>query len=418
MSNPLPCEPRVRKVDVLIVGGGPSGLAAACELRRLGASVVVLERDVEPGGIARHSDHLGYGLRDLHRVMRGPAYARAWTARADRAGVDLRVRSTATGWVETDDGLGLHVTAPTGREEVRARTILLATGCRERPRSARLVPGSRPSGVFTTGSLQQLVHLQGGRVVRRAVVVGAEHVSYSAVMTIAHAGGVTVAMVTEQPRTATYAGADRAARLHYRFPLLCESKVVEILGRNRVSGVRVRNLRTGAESEHPCDAVIFTGSWVPDHELARQGGVPLARGFRGPAVDDAGRTDRAGVFAAGNVLHGALTADACALEGRHVAMAMHQHLSGRAWPTGGVTVVAELPLAWVSPNRITSAVGVKGLVAGVAGAPQGALVLRQGARELWVSRRQHWVEGRLAHVAGRYLRDLDPMSGPLHLAIS
>lgn len=403
-------------VDALIVGGGPSGLAAAVELRRVGASVVVLERDDEPGGIARHSNHLGYGLRDLHRVMRGPAYAQTWTRKAERAGANVRVNATATGWI---DGLNvaIAVTSPSGHEEIRARTILLATGCRERPRAARLVPGSRPSGVFTTGSLQQLVHLHGAQVLRRAVIVGAEHVSYSAAMTVAHTGATTVAMVTEQPRSATFAVADRAARLRYRFPLLTRSKVVAIHGRTRVEGVTVRNLVTGIDTDIACDAVVFTGDWVPDHEFARAGSVPITGGFRGPETDEAGRTGRFGVFAAGNVRHGALAADACAMEGRHVAAAMARHLADGVWPSVGVAIVAGESISWVSPNRMTTVAEGGGIVAGIRGAPHGALVLRQGAVETFVSRRREWTQGRLAHVAGRYLRDLDPMSGPLQVAI-
>ena len=404
------------EVDALIVGGGPSGLAAAVELRRLGASVVVLERDGEPGGIARHSNHLGYGLRDLHRVLRGPAYARAWTVLAERSGADIRVHATATDWKES--GNGLCVTAPAGREELRARTILLATGCRERPRPARLVPGSRPSGVYTTGSLQQLVHLQRARVVKRAVIVGAEHVSYSAALTIAHSDGVTVAMVTAQPRTATFPAADRAVRLRYRFPLLTDSKVVDIRGRARVEGVTIHHLQTGGDVDLACDAVVFTGDWVPDHELARAGAVPISTGFRGPSVNEDGHTERVGVFAAGNVLHGACTADACALEGRHVAAAMARFLTDGNWPASGLPVVADAPVAWVSPSRISATARSGGLIAAVHGAPSGAIVVRQGARELWVSRRRDWIEGRLVHIAGRCLRDLDPMSEPLHVAIS
>lgn len=407
----------VTEVDALIVGGGPSGLAAAVELRRLGASVIVLERDDEPGGIARHSDHLGYGLRDLRRIMRGPAYARTWTGAAERVGADIRVNATATGWA-ADGSTALVVTAPTGREVVRARTILLATGCRERSRSARLVPGTRPSGVFTTGSLQQLVHLHGARVLRRAVIVGAEHVSYSAALTIAHAGATTVAMVTEQPRTATFAAVDRAARLRYRFPLLTTSKVVTIHGRMRVERVTVRDLVTGSETDLACDAVVFTGDWVPDHELARAGAVPITEDFRGPIADEYGRTGRVGVFAAGNLLHGARTADACALEGRHVAGAMAQLLTDGVWPSAGLPIVAGASIAWVSPNRLATPVEGVDIVAGIRSAPHGALVLRQGRSELWVSRRRDWTEGRLARVAGRHLRDLDPMSGPLRVAIS
>src|SRR5436189_2448921 len=185
-------------VDAAVVGGGPAGLTAAAALRQDGAGrVVVLEREREAGGIPRHAQHQGFGARDLRRMLSGPRYAERLAERAAASGAELRTETQVTGWSE--DG-GLELTGPAGRTELAARAVVLATGCRERPRSARLVPGSRPDGVFTTSTLQQLVHLHGQRVGRCAVVVGAEHVSFSAVATLAQGGASVVALVTELPR--------------------------------------------------------------------------------------------------------------------------------------------------------------------------------------------------------------------------
>src|SRR5262245_60821536 len=196
--------------DVLVVGAGPAGLAAAVELRRLGAGdVLVVDRDDEAGGIPRHSAHTGFGARDLRRVLTGPGYARRYADAAAAAGAQIRLGTTVTGW----DGPrqaggppragGLHgvtLAGAAGLDTVDARAVLLATGCRERPRTARLVPGDRPAGVMTTGELQRRVYLGGQRLAGRALVVGAEHVSFSAMVTLAHAGAEVVAMDTEQPR--------------------------------------------------------------------------------------------------------------------------------------------------------------------------------------------------------------------------
>src|SRR5581483_4695312 len=171
--------------DVAVVGAGPAGLAAAVQLRRAGAGrVVVLDREAEPGGIPRHAKHQGFGIRDLHRVMSGPRYAARIAEAAIDAGAELRTEAQVTGWA----GGALEVTAPRGRSRLDARAVVLATGCRERPRPARLVPGSRPQGVMTTSMLQQLVYLRGESPGRRAVVVGAEHVSFSALLTLSHGG--------------------------------------------------------------------------------------------------------------------------------------------------------------------------------------------------------------------------------------
>ena len=169
--------------QVVVVGGGPAGLACAVELRRRGAGdVLVLEREARAGGIPRHSLHQGFGLRDLHRAMSGPRYARRYVELARRAGADVLEETMVTAC--SPDG-AIEVTSPRGHDLLRPGAIVLATGCRERPRSARLVPGSRPEGVLTTAELQQLVFLHGRRVGGRALIVGAEHVSFSAVLTLA-----------------------------------------------------------------------------------------------------------------------------------------------------------------------------------------------------------------------------------------
>jgi NADPH-dependent 2,4-dienoyl-CoA reductase/sulfur reductase-like enzyme len=144
----------VAEVDALVVGAGPAGLAAAAALARAGVRAVAVDREAELGGIPRHTDHLGYGVRAFRRLLRGPAYARAWVDRAARAGVDLRPATTVTGWAGGDAARReVTTTSPAGTGTIRARALLVATGTRERPRPARLVPGARPAGVLTTGAL-------------------------------------------------------------------------------------------------------------------------------------------------------------------------------------------------------------------------------------------------------------------------
>ncbi|MDO5684368.1 MAG: FAD-dependent oxidoreductase, partial [Propionibacteriaceae bacterium] len=338
------------RATVLIVGAGPAGLRAAQDLApRVIGNVVVLDREAQAGGVPRHSDHLGYGVRDLGRFLTGPTYAKRLVSAAQNAGAEIRTRAMVTGW---RDEQTVEVTSPTGRYAITADAIVLATGARERPRSARWVPGDRAAGVFTTGELQQAVHVERQRIGTTAVVVGAELVSWSAVLTLAHAGVRTVALLTEYPRADSYGLFTYPGSLVFRTRVRRRTRVVRVFGRGRIAGVEVEDLDTGTREQIPCDTVVFTADWVPDHELARSAGLEIDPGTLGPRVDSALRTARQGVFAAGNLLHPVDTADVAALDGVHVAFAVLGHLHGATMPTGAVDILAAAPLRWVAPSRL------------------------------------------------------------------
>ena len=398
----------------VIVGGGPSGLAAAIELRGLGIEpVTVIERERQAGGIPRHSDHTGFGLRDLRTVLSGPRYAERYRELATDAGVEVLAETMVTDW----EGGRLKLTGPAGRREVEPPAVVLATGCRERPRSARLIPGSRPAGVMTTATLQQLVHLGGQKVGRRAVIVGAEHVSFSAVATLAHAGASVAGLVTELPRHQSLAAFRAGAAVRYRAPVWSRTAVSAIHGTERVESVELTELDSGSTRSVDCDLVIFTADWIPDHELAVMAGCELDPGSLGPLVDPALRTTRRGVFAAGNLLHPAETADVCALDGRHVAPSVAAYLHGPGeWPSH-VRLVARDPLAWIAPNLLLAAghdpPRDRFLLRSREFARRARIQLRQDGRELWSGRVGRLVPGRSAHIPARWASRVDPSGGPV-----
>jgi thioredoxin reductase len=399
---------------VAIVGGGPAGLAAAVELRRLGVGeAVVIERERDAGGIPRHARHQGFGLRDLRRPLSGPAYARRHVELARAAGVELLLETMVTGWA----GGVLELTGPGGRSTLDAAAVVLATGCRERPRSARLVPGSRPDGVMTTGMLQQLVYLSGLPAGRRALVVGAEHVSFSAIVTLGHGGARAVALTTELPRHQSLAAFRLGARARYRVPLWTRTRVSAIHGRPRVEEVELTDLDGGRTRTVACDTVVFTADWIPDHELAVAAGAELDPLTRGPTIDAALRTSSLGVFAAGNLLHGAEQADVAALSGRHAAGAVARYLDDGRWPRRRVPVVCEEPLGWIAPNVVA---------AGFDAPPRGRFLLRsrdflraprieiaQGERVLWSGRVARVMPGRSTRLPFAWARDVDAEGEPV-----
>jgi len=405
---------------VVVVGGGPAGLAAAIELRRRGAgSVTVIERERDPGGIPRHANHTGFGMFDMKRVLSGPRYARRYGRLAEGAGVDVLTETTVT---EVGPGLRLHLTAPSGRRELDPAAVVLATGCRERPRSARLVPGARPAGVMTTSTLQQLVYLHGARVGRRAVVVGAEHVSFSAVATLAHGGASVAGLVTELPRHQSLAAFRVGAAIRYRAPVWTRTALSAIHGERRVEAVELTDLDSGRTRSVGCDLVIFTADWIPDHELAVMAGCPLDPSTRGPRVDGGQRTELRGVFAAGNVVHPAETADVAALGGRHVAASVIDYLGGDvAWPAH-VPVLARGPLRWVAPNLVSAGGDAPArdrfLLRSDAFLRMPRLEVEQGGTTLWRGRVPRLVPGRSAHIPAAWTSGVDSGGGAVRVRVA
>ena len=342
-------------VDVLIIGGGPAGLTAATALaRRKVGSVVVLEREREAGGIPRHSDHPGYGFRDLKRFVSGPTYARRLVGSAAAAGAEIRTESTVTGWCGPTS---VAVTSPGGRYRVTARAVVLATGARERPRSARLIPGDRPAGVLTTGQLQNLVHLHHAPIGSRAVVVGAELVSWSAVLTLREAGVRTVLMTSMHPSAESYGLFTALGKAALRVPVATRTRLTQIIGRPRVEAAEIENVDTGIRRRVACDTIVFTGDWIPDNELSRAAGLDIDAASLGPVVDSSLRTSAAGVFAVGNLLHPVDTAYIAALDGAHVVDAVRRHLAGSDARGPTVRILATAPLRWISPSLIRAGDG-------------------------------------------------------------
>ncbi len=409
------------EVDVLVVGAGPSGLAAAIQLRSLGIrDVCVVDRERAAGGVPRHCQHTGFGFRDLRRMLSGPGYARRYVETAEKSGVQIYTGVTVTDWLGENQ---VGTTSSRGIGVIRAGAIVLATGCRERPRAARLVPGSRPEGVFTTGSLQRFVYEFGHRVGERAVVVGAEHVSYSAVHTLRHAGLSVAGMVTEHPRHQSFAAYIRIAKGLSRVPLYTNSRVTNILGKDRVAELEITNVATGAFRKIACDTVVFSGDWIPDREVARRAGLALDSGTLGPAVDGRLRSSHPGVFAVGNLVHPGETADTAALSGRAAARHVAEFLANGGWPEGQRIAFEYDPemIQWVSPNVLNpgQTVPPQGRfifrAARVLGKP--VLSVRQGERLLWRQKFRRLVPNLPYHLPADFIRRIDPEQGPVHLSL-
>ena len=310
--------------DVAIVGGGPAGIAAALALRKRGVlRVTILEREDVAGGVPRHCGHPPFGMREFGRVLSGPAYANKLCPAAQDAGVDIRLNTTVTALQPSGT---LAVTMPGGTAKVSARRVILATGAREMPRSARLMTGDRPIGVITTGTLQHSIYIEHSKPFRRPVIVGTELVSLSAVLTCWKAGIRPVAMVETGSRPTARRPLDLFPRL-LGIPMHYGAEVRDIKGRSRVETVTLR-LADGSTSEVACDGILLTGRFVPEAALARLSHLAVDPGSGGPSIDQFGRCSDPAYFAAGNLLRPVETAGWSFREGARIGSVVADDLDG------------------------------------------------------------------------------------------
>lgn len=336
--------------EVVIIGAGPAGIAAAARLRALGVSdVVIVERERDPGGVPRHCGHRGFGWIEFRRLLTGPQYA-------GRLARSLGVQDVRCGTPVValrPDGV-VEIGTASGIGQLKARAVLLATGTRESPRSARLLGGARPWGVMNTGTLQQLVHLQHRRPCRRAVIIGSELVAYSALMTLRHAGARAVAMLESQPRSRAFPAMGAMVARLFGAHLHVDAAPIRVIGDRRVEGLEIE--QQGERHIIDCDAVICSGEFVPESALLRGSHLPIDPGTGGPVIDQFGRCADPAYFAAGNVLRAVEPSWTAWREGAAVAGAIHAALRGRLPPPERIrTVVANAPLRYVCPQLLAGA---------------------------------------------------------------
>jgi thioredoxin reductase len=333
--------------SVTIVGAGPAGLTAAHRLARAGLTdVLVLERNPEAGGLPRFCGHSGWGMLDLHRLYTGPRYASALVQRA--AGAEIATRTSV---LALEPGGRLQVSTPSGPAVIESRVVLLATGIREMPRGPRLVSGTRPWGVITTGAFQEMVYAGGLRPFRRPVIVGSELVAFSALLTARHAGVQPLAILEQGPRILARRPGDLLARRLFGVPVLTGTRLIEIRGGDRVEGVVIE--RDGRRDSLACDGVIFTCRFTPEAFLARAGRLDLDEGTGGPVIDTLFRCTDPAYFAAGNLLRPVEHSGIAAREGAQAARAILRALRGDLPPPDtAIPVSAGGALRYVYPQRV------------------------------------------------------------------
>ena len=298
----------VLHVDVLVVGGGPAGLAAAIAAREDGIdNLLVLEREHNPGGILRQCIHNGFGLHRFKEELTGPEYAQRDIDKAKELNIEIQTDTTVLS-VEADHTVTC-VSAAHGVQVIKAKSIVLAMGCRERPRGALATPGTRCAGVYSAGTAQKFVNLEGFMPGTRCVILGSGDIGLIMARRMTLQGAKVLACVELMPYSSGLNRNIVQCLNDYDIPLYLSHTVVDIQGKDRLTGVTVakvdenRRPIPGSEIQFDCDTLLLSVGLIPENELSEGAGVALSPLTSGAIVDDALQTSIPGIFACGNVLH-------------------------------------------------------------------------------------------------------------------
>lgn len=298
----------MRQTDLLIIGGGPAGLAAAVAARDNGVEdILILERDKELGGILNQCIHNGFGLHTFQEELTGPEYAARFIAQVQDRDIPYKLNTMVMDIAP--DRTVTAMNAQEGMFVVKAKAIILAMGCRERARGALNIPGYRPAGIFSAGTAQRLVNMEGYMPGRRVVILGSGDIGLIMARRMTLEGAKVLAVAELLP----YSGGLKRNIVQclddFGIPLKLSHTVIDIQGKERVEGVTIarvgedRKPIPGTEIHYDCDTLLLSCGLIPENELSSHAGVELSPVTSGPVVNDALETSVEGIFACGNVLH-------------------------------------------------------------------------------------------------------------------
>lgn len=344
----------MRKVDIVIVGGGPAGLAAAVSAKKAGCdNILILERDSELGGILNQCIHNGFGLHTFKEELTGPEYAGRFIDQVLELGIEYKLNTMVMDI--SKDKVVTAMNREDGLFEIQAGAVILAMGCRERPRGALNIPGYRPAGIFSAGTAQRLVNIEGYMPGREVVILGSGDIGLIMARRMTLEGAKVKVVAELMP----YSGGLKRNIVQclddFGIPLKLSHTVVDIEGKEHITAVTIaevgpdRRPIPGTEERYTCDTLLLSCGLIPENELSSAAGVEINRVTSGPVVNESLETNIPGVFACGNVLHVHDLVDFVSEEAGKAGASAAAYVAGKLNEGSGI----EIPLVATDGVRYT-----------------------------------------------------------------
>ena len=346
------------KFDLVIVGGGPAGMSAAVSAYDAGVrDILILERDTSLGGILRQCIHNGFGLHRFKEELTGPEYAYRYEKQVRERNIPFKLGTMVLDI--TPDKVVTAMNSEDGLFTVEAKSIILAMGCRERPKGALNIAGTRPSGVFTAGTAQKYVNMDGYMPGKNVVILGSGDIGLIMARRMTLEGARVKAVCELMPYSGGLARNIQQCLNDFDIPLLLSHTVVEIHGKERVTGVTIAKVderRKPIEETKQyieCDTLLLSVGLIPENELTKSASIPLDRITGGAIVDQNRQTDIPGVYACGNVLHVHDLVDYVSEEAAIAGRAAAEFIKGNVSSSKSIRLVTDGKIRYTVPQRIS-----------------------------------------------------------------
>jgi NADPH-dependent 2,4-dienoyl-CoA reductase/sulfur reductase-like enzyme len=325
-----------QNIDVAVIGAGPAGLAAAIKAKEAGAEkVTIIERAEQPGGLLHQCIHNGFGLAYFNEDLTGPEYARRFIEKATDLKIDMQLESMV---LDLTAAKRITVSSKKGLRTLHARAVVLAMGCRERTRHQIMIPGTRPAGIFTAGTAQRYVNVEGYIPGKQIVILGSGDVGMIMARRLALEGAKVEAVVEILPYIGGLIRNEVQCVHDFNIPLFLEHTVTEIFGLKRIEAVTIAKVDkkqepiAGTEKTIECDTLLTSVGLIPENEISLKAGIELDPITGGPFISDTMETSIPGIFAGGNVVHVNDLVDNVTLESEVAGACAADYTMGKAPP--------------------------------------------------------------------------------------